>query len=137
MVELRWSGPAWLGEIHAERDEGRLPAREKRPGLGLYRTAQDGQARSKRGLTLRDVSGFDGLYRNPKALNLAAGKAHADPLDIRFEPPLDDFRHVSADTPAFLRLTFAMNAAAAIGAFARDCAYSSHEKSLTVYSCRT
>jgi hypothetical protein len=81
----------------------------------------------RRGLDFFDETGFNRLHGDENALGAAVGGFNSDSLEVGTEFAGRDGRDVRADASAFFRLTFAVDAAAFDGAFACDCADSSHD----------
>lgn len=72
------------------------------------------------GLSLFDLASFDHFGRDPKALDLSAGEANADPLQIWPKGALGVFDHVGSDTATLFGLTFTSDATTGDGALTRN-----------------
>ena len=99
-----------------------------RQGFGQSRTTGNDQVqRNPSGrLRLADLAGLDGFSGDPDSLDLTAGQADADTLEVGAKRAFHDLGHVRADTATLFGEAFAVNAPTADGSFAGNGADSGH-----------
>lgn len=78
------------------------------------------------GLGLGHFAGLNGLYRDPHAFDLTAGKLDADALHVGTETTLGVLNQAGTDTTALFGETFTDDATAFYGSLACDCADTCH-----------